>query len=83
MMYIKPGEMPPERQVEILEADIEVARSKGRPLPPGYRAHLGYLYYQQGKLDLARQSFESEKEAFPESAVLMDRFINRLEGNDA
>ena len=79
-MYIEPGEAPPERQVEILEAEIEIARSKGRPLPPGYRAHLGYLYYQLGKSDLAKQSFEAEKEAFPESAVLMDRFIKRLEG---
>jgi hypothetical protein len=79
-MYIEPGEAPPERQVEILEAELEIARSKGRPLPPGYRAHLGYLYYQMGKLDLAKQSFEAEREAFPESAMLMDRFIKRLEG---
>ena len=79
-MYIEPGEAPAERQIEILEAEIEVARSKGRPLPPGYRAHMGYLYYQLGKLDLAKQSFEAEKEAFPESARLMDRFITRLEG---
>lgn len=82
-MYIEPGEAPPERQVEIMEADIERARSKDQALPPGFRAHLGYLYFQQGNLDLARQSFEAEKEAFPESAVLMDRFIQRLEGADA
>lgn len=81
-MYIEPGEAPPERQREVLEAEIEVARSQGKPLPPGYRAHLGYIYYQLGNLDLARQSFEAEREAFPESAVLMTRFIERMEGND-
>jgi len=82
-MYNELGEAPPERQVEMLEADMERARSKGRPLPPGYRAHLGYLYYQLGKYDLAKQSFEAEKAAFPESTVLMDRFIKKLEGGDA
>jgi len=82
-MYVEPGEAPVERQVEILEAEIEQARSKGRPLPPGYRAHLGYLYFQLGQYALARQSFEAEKAAFPESAVLMDRFIRKLEGSDA
>jgi len=79
-MYIVPDKATPEQQVESMEADVERARSKGKPLPPGFQAHLGYLYYQLGKLDLARSSFESEKAAFPESAVLMDRFIKRLEG---
>lgn len=78
-MYVEPGEAPPEVQVEHLEADIEKARSSGKALSPGFQAHLGYLYYQLGKLDLARRSFESEKAAFPESAQLMDRFIARLE----
>lgn len=82
-MYNDPGEAPAERQVEVLEADIERARSKGQPLPPGYRAHLGYLYFQLGKYELARQSFEAEKAAFPESTVLMDRFIKKLGGGDA
>ncbi len=82
-MYFAPGEAPPERQLEMLEADVERARSKGKPLPPGYRAHMGYLYFQLGKFDLARQSFVAEKAAFPESEVLMDRFIKRLEGDDA
>jgi len=82
-MYNDPGEAPAERQIEMMEADIEKARSKGKPLPPGFRAHLGMLYYQTGRFDLARQSFESEKSSFPESTVLMDRFIKRLEGGDA
>ncbi len=82
-MYNEPGEAPPERQVELLEADLERARSKDQPLPPGFQAHLGMLYFQLGKLGQARQSFEAEKAAFPESTVLMNRFIKRLEGGDA
>lgn len=79
-MYVAPDKVTAEIQVERMEADIERARSKGQSLPPGFQAHLGYLYFQLGKLDLARRSFESEKVAFPESSVLMDRFINKLEG---
>ncbi len=79
-MYIVPDKATAEKQVEDLEADFERARSAGRPVPPGFQAHLGHLYFQLGKLDLARRAFESEKAAFPESAVLMDRFIKKLEG---
>lgn len=82
-MYVEPGEAPPERQVEIMEADIEQARAQDLALPPGFQAHLGFLYYQLGKYDMAKQSFETEKVNFPESAVLMNRFIQRLEGGDA
>ena len=82
-MYVEPGEAPPERQIEMMEADIERARSKGKPLPPGFRAHLGMLYYQTGRFELARQSFQAEKDTFPESTVLMNRFIKRMEGGDA
>lgn len=79
-MYNAPDKATAERQVQQMEADIERARSKGLPLHPGFQAHLGFLYFQLGKYDLARLAFESEKAAFPESAVLMDRFIEKLGG---
>jgi len=82
-MYVEPDNATAEAQVETMEADIERARSAGKPLPPGFQAHLGFLYYQLGKFDLAHRSFETEKAAFPESTVLMDRFIKKLEGGGA
>ena len=39
---------------------------------------MGYLYFQIGKLDQARQEFETEKAEFPESAVFMDRLLANL-----
>jgi len=45
---------------------------------PGFHAQLGYAYYELGKVDQARQEFETEKADFPESAVLMDRLLARL-----
>jgi hypothetical protein len=74
-MYAKPGKATPEMQLTQLEEDFQKARANNKPVPPGFHAHLGYLYYQLGKLDQARQEFETEKGNFPESAVFMDRML--------
>lgn len=76
--YQTPGAAGPEDQIVKLEEDIQIAKSKNQPLPPGFYAHLGYQYLQIGKGDEARRSFEAEKTQFPESTVLMDRFLGKL-----
>jgi len=76
--YAKPGKATPEFQVQVMEADVHKAISANKPLPPGFHAHLGYLYYQLGKADLALQEFQKEKAQFPESAILMDRLSANL-----
>jgi hypothetical protein len=78
--YAAPGTMPAERQIELLERDYQEARAANQPVPPGFHAHLGYLYYQIGRLDQARQAFETEKANFPESRVFMDRLLANLTG---
>ena len=77
-MYAKPGKALPETQVARLEEDFQKARAKNRPVPPGFHAHLGYLYFQLGKPDPARQEFETEKKLFPESTVFMNRLLANL-----
>jgi hypothetical protein len=76
--YHEPGKATPEYQIEKMQADIQRAKSENKPLPPGFYAHLGYQYLQLGKAAEARQCFETEKGNFPESAVLMDRFLKKL-----
>lgn len=78
-MYAKPGKATPEYQIERMEADLEKARAKNKPVHPGFHAHLGYLYAQTGKLDQARQALENEKAQFPESAVFVDRLLANLQ----
>lgn len=78
VMYAAPDEGTAESQIEVLEHDIEKASSKNQPLGPGIRAHMGFLYFQLGQFEQARQAFEAEKVAFPESAQLMDRFISKI-----
>jgi len=76
--YRTPDKMPAERQIEVLEMDYQKARSKNQPVPPGWHAYLGYLYFDLGKVDEARREFETEKAQFPESAVSMDRLLANL-----
>ena len=76
--YAAPESMQAQTQVEALERDYQQARSDNKRMPPGWHAHLGSLYFQLGKLDLAQQSFLTEKADFPESAVLMDRMLANI-----
>ncbi|WP_068825295.1 DUF4810 domain-containing protein [Pseudomonas sp. BMS12] len=66
----------PQEQVAALEASLQEARAKDRPLPPGFHAHLGMLYAELGKADQVHQEFETEKALFPESAPYMDLLLN-------
>jgi hypothetical protein len=77
--YAAPGKVSPEQQVEQLEQDYQKARAANLHVPPGFHAHLGYLYYQLGRLDQARQELETEKAEFPESAAFMNRLLARLD----
>jgi len=76
--YTAPGKVPPEMQVEKLEQDYQKARAANKRMPPGWHAHLGYLYFHLGKLDQAKQEFLTEKAEFPESAVFIDRFLAKF-----
>ena len=77
-LYNEPGKVPPEQQIAKLEEDYQKARASSKAVPPGFHAHLGYLYFGTGKLDQARQSFATEKSLFPESAIYMDRILSQL-----
>lgn len=78
LSYKAPDKASVEAQIGFLEEDIEKARSEDKPLPPGFRAHLGVLYFQNGQSDKALELFESEKSLYPESTKLMNRFIEKL-----
>jgi hypothetical protein len=77
-VYSDTGKVPVEEQIQNLERDYQLARSENKPVPPGYHAHLGYLYFQTGKVDQSLQSFETEKNLFPESKQYMDLLISRM-----
>lgn len=53
---------------------IAKGEEKGR-VPPGIYAELGFLLFNTNRPAEAVIFFQREKEAFPESAILMDRLI--------
>lgn len=69
----------PLDQIAELEAHVEKARATGAALPPGLRAHLGMLKLNAGDTNEARQLWQAEKIAFPESAPYMDQLLKRLD----
>ncbi|ATZ10836.1 DUF4810 domain-containing protein [Erwinia amylovora] len=62
----------PQQQIDSLNAIVEQAKAKNKPVPPGLHAQLGLLYADTSRPDLALQQFNTEKTLFPESAAYMD-----------
>jgi hypothetical protein len=69
----------PEEQIRTLEAQAEKARAANAALPPGFRAHLGMLYLGTGNAQRAKDLWQAERSAFPESSPYMDRLLRRLD----
>lgn len=61
-----------------LRETIVAAELKSR-VPPGVYADYGFLLYRRGDYAGAIQRFEQEKRAFPESAALMSKLIERIQ----
>lgn len=75
--YVAPEKATAQLQIEKLKEDLEKAKAANLTPHPGLHAHLGYLYAQTGRMDLAQAEFVTEKTLFPESAVFMDRMLKQ------
>ncbi len=61
-----------------LTETIRLTEAAGRPVPPGVRAHAGYLWSLAQDPGQAAGLYRAERDAFPESAVLMEGFLARM-----
>lgn len=77
-VLLRDGASPAE-QISALEAHAEKARGANAALPPGFRAHLGMLHLDGGNHVRAKELWQAEKAAFPESTPYMDRLLDRLD----
>ena len=66
--------------IDSLNEDLERARSRDQPVPPGFHAHLGYLYAVQGNLGQAVGHFQQEKVLYPQSTRFIDGLLKRING---
>lgn len=62
----------------LLEQDLARTLAEGERAPPGVRAHLGYLYFEQGRLEEARALLEEERSTYPESTLFIERLLSRM-----
>ena len=74
--YLQGGQGP-EEGIQALEKTREEAKAQGKPLPPGFQAHLGLLYGQTGRTDLFEQYLAAEKLQYPESAAYIDFLLQK------
>ena len=76
-MYQEPGAATPEIQVDKLTDVIQRAEARGKAIPPGVYLHLGVMFLALGQTDNAKLAFNEEKTRFPESAHLINGFVER------
>jgi hypothetical protein len=76
--YMKGEAANPAEQLQRMSKQVDAASVAGRPLPPGFRAHVAMLQIQLGQYAEAKQQFEAEKTAFPESAKYMDFLLKQM-----
>lgn len=62
-----------------LEEGVRRAEANGQKVPPGVLADIGTLYLQAGNRNQALAYYSRERSAWPESRLLMDALIRRLQ----
>ena len=70
------GKKSPVDAIGKLEKDAARFSTSLKGAPPGYHAHLGFLYHQVGDVRKAHENFELERSKYPDSAKLMNRLLN-------
>jgi len=65
-----------------LLAILDEAQERGQIVPPGIAAEYGYAMYQAGQFDDAVRYFQLEADMWPESASLMVRLIQAVQGQE-
>ena len=75
--YKTPGQIA-DLETELART-IQQATEKGEKVPPGIYAEYGFVLQQRGKLTEAAGFYHKERQAWPESAVLMNTMLQSLE----
>lgn len=76
--YFRADKLSPDAQAQSMESDLQKIRANGGVVPPGYYAHLGLLYGQQGRLDQFADNLQAEKKQYPESQTFMDFLLRNF-----
>jgi hypothetical protein len=79
-LYTDPSPKQRDEDRRKLIDEVRKTELKGKQrVPPGKYAQIGYLCWLNGDTAAARQYFQAERDAYPESAKLMDSLLGRLQ----
>ena len=81
-MYATDSGYDPAAQVAALAEHVEQTEHRGELVPPGVRAHLGYLLIEAGNAERGTGYLLAEKTVYPESAQFVDGMLARLRGKE-
>lgn len=76
--HFRGDKLSPDAQTQLMESDLQKIKAAGGVVPPGFQAHLGLLYGQQGRLDQFAQQMQAEKTQFPESETFIDFLLRNF-----
>ncbi|MCX7238898.1 MAG: DUF4810 domain-containing protein [Burkholderiales bacterium] len=76
--YFRSDKLSPDAQTQVMEEDLKKIKASGGAVPPGYYAHLGLLYGQQGNLDRFAEHVQAEKRQYAESETFMDFLLRNF-----
>lgn len=79
-MYATTSGYDPAAQIARLVDQVEQTENRGKLVPPGVRAHLGYLLIEAGNAERGVTYLVAEKTVYPESVVFVDGMLGRLRG---
>lgn len=82
-MYATESGYDPAAEVDRLAREVEETEHRGAKVPPGVRAHLGYLVIETGNAERGTGYLLAEKTAYPESAAFVDGLLARLRAKEA
>ncbi|ETR73358.1 MAG: lipoprotein [Candidatus Magnetoglobus multicellularis str. Araruama] len=69
--YLKPGSVTAQEEILTLENHLAQTYAQEKLPPPGYHAHLAYLYITEGQYDRAYEHFNVEKNYFLSPVILL------------
>ena len=76
--YFRADSVGLDSQIQLMEQDLQKIKMIDSAVPPGYTAHLGLLYAQQGRLDKFAEFLQEEKRRFPEAEVFVDFLLRNF-----
>ena len=76
--YFSGDKVSLDAQTQAMETDLQKIIAGGGAVPPGYHAHLGLLYGEQGRLDQFAEQVKVEKQQYPEAETFMDFLLRNF-----